>query len=280
MVTVKGASAMSAKCHVCGFDNDSDSKSCSECGIELNSALQFASDKDFDETEDRVIPLGTDTPLGEDPDLSIDNIDSPVSESDNDSQNSSDQASPVLVGSEVVALPEQGVTVIPQSKEDGNLSGSEKALVPEVVSPTVCPSCMADVDEADFYCSICGVNIQTFVSAEDLRMSSPCVTEPGGKLCFKLVVVTGHDKGAIHSFSRTEALLGRALDNDIILASDGYTSGRHSRVFKEDDTFYVEDLGSTNGTFIRVKQKIAIKAGDEIKVGQSIFRFEDVEEQV
>jgi adenylate cyclase len=59
--------------------------------------------------------------------------------------------------------------------------------------------------------------------------------------------------------------------------NDVKVSGRHARITLEDGTYFVEDLGSTNGTWIgrkRVKGKTRLEAGAEIRVGETTISFE------
>jgi len=73
--------------------------------------------------------------------------------------------------------------------------------------------------------------------------------------------------------------LGRKPDSDIPITSDGYVSGVHCDILAENGNLYVTDLGSTNGTFVNgekiaVGQKVPLKDGDEITVGQTILRLQ------
>lgn len=69
--------------------------------------------------------------------------------------------------------------------------------------------------------------------------------------------------------------LGRAEHNHIII-SDTYSSYEHARVVYQQDDFYLEDLGSTNGTFlngVKIKGAVELQDGDQIKIGQTILVF-------
>ncbi len=64
--------------------------------------------------------------------------------------------------------------------------------------------------------------------------------------------------------------LGRSLDCDIAL-NDTFLSAEHARLLLQDGEWFVEDAGSTNGTFINgfeVRGETAIKAGDIIRIGR------------
>ncbi len=71
-------------------------------------------------------------------------------------------------------------------------------------------------------------------------------------------------------------LLGRHPDCDIQLESN-MLSRKHARLSKEDGAFYIEDLGSGNGTFVngkRIEQRIPIANNDRVKLGPLLLRFE------
>lgn len=73
------------------------------------------------------------------------------------------------------------------------------------------------------------------------------------------------------------ATIGRAPGSDIVLPDD-YVSQTHARIFARKQFLYIEDLGSTNGTFIdgrRVEGEQQIRPGQEIVLGDTIFRYEE-----
>lgn len=70
--------------------------------------------------------------------------------------------------------------------------------------------------------------------------------------------------------------LGRAATSDIVLKSDDYVSGSHARVTRHGGLHYVEDAGSTNGTFVNGRKAVGatpLRSGDVFKVGSTTFRF-------
>ena len=73
------------------------------------------------------------------------------------------------------------------------------------------------------------------------------------------------------------ATIGRSPASDIVLPDD-YVSQTHARVFARKQFLYIEDLGSTNGTLIdgrRIEGEHQIKPGQEIVLGDTVFRFEE-----
>ena len=72
-------------------------------------------------------------------------------------------------------------------------------------------------------------------------------------------------------------VLGRASDSGLPLDGDDFASAQHARVEAGVDGIWVEDLGSTNGTFVngaRVKERRLLQPGDVIRVGQTELRVE------
>jgi pSer/pThr/pTyr-binding forkhead associated (FHA) protein len=67
--------------------------------------------------------------------------------------------------------------------------------------------------------------------------------------------------------------LGRER-GDLIFPEDGYVSGLHARIHGEHGRVYLTDVGSSNGTFVRVNGKHVIRSGDLILMGQQLFRAE------
>lgn len=68
--------------------------------------------------------------------------------------------------------------------------------------------------------------------------------------------------------------IGRAPGNDVVL-DEGVVSGRHVRVIAPGT---VVDEGSTNGTFVNgqpLHGRAALRTGDHLQVGSTVFRFED-----
>ncbi len=73
------------------------------------------------------------------------------------------------------------------------------------------------------------------------------------------------------------ATIGRSPASQIVL-DDDYVSSTHARIFARRQFYYLEDLGSTNGTFIegrRVEGEHQIKPRQEIVIGDTIFRYEE-----
>src|SRR4051812_3056359 len=83
-----------------------------------------------------------------------------------------------------------------------------------------------------------------------------------------LVVTQGALAGASVRLGEAPVTLGRAQDSTIVL-DDDYVSTRHARLFPQDGQWLVEDLGSTNGTYLE-RQKVSgptpVKIGVPIRI--------------
>jgi hypothetical protein len=70
--------------------------------------------------------------------------------------------------------------------------------------------------------------------------------------------------------------VGRAATSDIVL-DEQFVSSTHARLVPRGQFFYVEDLGSTNGTFVNEKQvtEAQLKMDSRLRIGETTFRYEE-----
>lgn len=92
---------------------------------------------------------------------------------------------------------------------------------------------------------------------------------------FKLSVEEGLSPGLDFPLTEREMVIGRdsSQDSDIIISSPA-VSRRHARIFQDGDTYYLQDLGSSNGTYLNGKRLDEVprplKTGDRVGLGRSI----------
>jgi predicted component of type VI protein secretion system len=103
---------------------------------------------------------------------------------------------------------------------------------------------------------------------------APAPRQPAARL--RVLEGPGVEPGAI--LEVTDAtVLGRAPDTALSLDGDDFASAHHARVEAQPDGIWVEDLGSTNGTFVngaRVSERRLLQPGDVIRIGQTELRLE------
>lgn len=73
-----------------------------------------------------------------------------------------------------------------------------------------------------------------------------------------------------------EMTVGRAAGCTVPIPEDTYASQIHARVYRREDQTWVEDLGSTNGTFVndaRIASATAVRRGDRLRVGGTVMEI-------
>jgi two-component system, cell cycle response regulator len=99
-----------------------------------------------------------------------------------------------------------------------------------------------------------------------------------------LVQMSGPSVGKRYPLGDGDISIGREAGNGIALDVDS-VSRRHARICRRKQTYFLSDLGSTNGTHVNgkeVQEETALRSGDQLRVGRVIFKFlsgDDVESQ-
>jgi len=89
-------------------------------------------------------------------------------------------------------------------------------------------------------------------------------------------ITQGAQAGESAELGAGVVLIGRGADCQLIL-NDDYVSTRHARVVSTEDGIYVEDLGSTNGTYVngqRITAPTTITMSDTVRIGKTILKLE------
>lgn len=110
------------------------------------------------------------------------------------------------------------------------------------------------------------------------RLGAPAASKPipPAKVAAtaKLVMIAEDgSEGGEYRLDADQVDLGRE-EGDVVLADDPYLSPRHARFRRRGDAFYVQDLGSLNGIFLRLAGSAPLTDGDLLLIGLQVLKFE------
>jgi pSer/pThr/pTyr-binding forkhead associated (FHA) protein len=97
-----------------------------------------------------------------------------------------------------------------------------------------------------------------------------------GKTGPSLVVTEGPLAQTVIPLGTAQVTLGRAPDSTLVI-DDDYASSRHARLYPSDDGWIVEDLGSTNGTWIdrtRITSPTVLPPGVPLRIGRTTLQLQ------
>lgn len=92
----------------------------------------------------------------------------------------------------------------------------------------------------------------------------------------KLVVTEGALQGTTITLADAPVTLGRAHDSTLVLTDD-YASNKHARLYPTLEGWTLEDLGSTNGTYLasnKVTRPTPVRVGAEIRIGKTVMELQ------
>ena len=165
-----------------------------------------------------------------------------------------------------------------------------QALAPAPPAPApaalACAACGAPIKPGHRFCGSCGKPVAPPASPtprQAIPPGAPALTpvpfslpatapRPRGRIRLALVRADGQP-GQAFDVEQDEAICGRA-EGEVRLADDPTVSPRHARFTVAGGVLRVEDLGSVNGTFLRLKEPRRISIGEELRVGRQLLRLE------
>jgi FHA domain len=92
----------------------------------------------------------------------------------------------------------------------------------------------------------------------------------------EVVAAMGHEPGTSFDVG-SGATMGRSNGADINV-DDPFASSAHARIFQRGDYMYVEDMGSTNGTYLngrQIRSAERLKVADKIRIGDTEYRYQE-----
>ena len=91
----------------------------------------------------------------------------------------------------------------------------------------------------------------------------------------RLLITAGDKAGYQLKLDHREITIGRAENSDLVI-DDEFASTNHARLVRVGNEWNLQDLGSTNGTFIdgvRVTTPVAFRVGSEVRIGKTAFEL-------
>lgn len=124
--------------------------------------------------------------------------------------------------------------------------------------------------------SVIGKKVRTGVpTARQVRKHPELGEEPVRQHARTLSVLEGPMAGTELPLVGQPIMLGRAAEADLIL-DDDYASGRHARLFPQGSRWFIEDLGSTNGTYVADQQltrALPLDIGVPVRIGKTVIEL-------
>lgn len=125
-----------------------------------------------------------------------------------------------------------------------------------------------------------GRNLRAVRSADaGAQAGAPAATStpvaPPPARASQLVITDGAQAGAVMRLGDQPITIGRANDIEVSLEDD-YASGHHARLFPQGSRWFLEDLGSTNGTFVggtRLTRATVLEVGSDFRVGRTTMQL-------
>jgi pSer/pThr/pTyr-binding forkhead associated (FHA) protein len=153
-----------------------------------------------------------------------------------------------------------------------------QSLRPAPAPAAKCASCGAPLQPGFRFCGICGKPVGAQgpprAAAPPPIPAAPPVPAGPPPSRFKITTVRSDGMaGTSFAVDREEIVCGRT-DGEVRLPADATVSPRHARFVQSNGTLRVEDLGSVNGTFVRLKASRRLALGEEFRLGRQLLRLE------
>lgn len=160
----------------------------------------------------------------------------------------------------------------PQSQQQAqtpNLYGSQAGQSSVVNNNVTCFRCGAINPSPRLYCTTCGDDLSNRRASKDVYLVN------GRPVLASLSMQSGPMAGRTYRFHQDVTTVGRTTGNDLVVSGRS-VSRRHARLWFDNGHWYLEDVGSSNGTFVnnvRIYQAVTLNDGDVISFGDEVVVF-------
>jgi len=137
----------------------------------------------------------------------------------------------------------------------------------------ICPRCRGTNARHASICQFCGARL----GQEGNEAPTPATGASNQPALAARLVVIAQDgtPGRQYPLTEDQTDIGRE-EGSILLPSDPYVSPRHARVFQRAGRFFVRDLASVNGVYVRIRSAERLQNADLVLIGLEVLRFEVV----
>jgi serine/threonine protein kinase len=133
----------------------------------------------------------------------------------------------------------------------------------------VCFRCGAANPSSRLYCTTCGDDLSNRRASRDVYLVN------GRPVLASLSMQSGPMAGRTYRFHQDVSTVGRTNGNDLVISGRS-VSRRHARLWFDNGHWYIEDVGSSNGTSVnnvRIYQTVVLNDGDVINFGDEVVVF-------
>jgi pSer/pThr/pTyr-binding forkhead associated (FHA) protein len=111
------------------------------------------------------------------------------------------------------------------------------------------------------------------VATSSLAKTGQLYPSEAGVRARLVVIAQDGTPGRHYQLTGAETDIGRT-EGGIVLPNDPYISPRHARLARRQDRFFLRDLSSLNGVYVRLRDPIRLETGDLVLIGLEVLRFE------
>lgn len=181
------------------------------------------------------------------------------------------QSADVVVDALTSALVASGFSLQRSYHGGGGVQAAQPMSSSPAYAPgsVICFRCGAANPGSRLFCTTCGDDLANKRASQDKYLVN-------GRVVLSLLTMqTGPMKGRSYRFHQDATTVGRTNGNDLVI-SGSTVSRRHARLWFYEGQWYIEDVGSVNGTFVnnnRLFQQTVLKDGDTINFGDEKVIF-------
>lgn len=139
----------------------------------------------------------------------------------------------------------------------GTSTPPQEIPLPNTAPGKQCGQCNQETSEDAQFCCHCGNKVQH---------------APPPQCAITVKSVSGQISRAV--LTGVSSRIGRAGDCELVIGNDDYVSSHHAQINQKDGKIFLEDISSSNGTWLRIRRPMELKPDDEILIGSSVLVLE------